>query len=69
MPYETRDMVLETAQMVRNARGYDSINISIKHTFLAILQYGSLAPPPALQAVRYICDLVDGPCPKLHNDR
>ena len=29
MPYETRDMVLETAQMVRNARGYDSINISI----------------------------------------
>jgi anaerobic magnesium-protoporphyrin IX monomethyl ester cyclase len=29
MPYETRDMIMETARMVRDARGYDGINISI----------------------------------------
>jgi anaerobic magnesium-protoporphyrin IX monomethyl ester cyclase len=29
MPFETRDMIMETAQMVRDARGYDGINISI----------------------------------------
>mgnify|MGYP001029966876 FL=1 len=29
MPFETRDMVMETARMVRDARGYDGINISI----------------------------------------
>jgi anaerobic magnesium-protoporphyrin IX monomethyl ester cyclase len=29
MPFETRDMIMETARMVRNARGYDGINISI----------------------------------------
>ena len=29
MPFETREMVLETADMVRNARGYDGITIAI----------------------------------------
>ena len=29
MPFETREMVLETADMVRNARGYDGINLAM----------------------------------------